>query len=109
MWGSWGRGSSGLPSFHRIRLERYLAVSPRALRSLRTQMEEVILAYQAEQEQQIGQTARRVPLIAGADETFFERVILVTPQSQLLGLIVGQDGPRLIMEPASQMPLNRVI
>jgi hypothetical protein len=33
----------------------------------------------------------------------------ITPQSQLLGLIVGQDGPRLIMEPASQMPLNRVI
>jgi len=63
--------------FHRIRLERYLAVSPSALRSLRTQMEEVILAYQAEQEQQIGQAARRVPMIAGADETFFEQVILV--------------------------------
>jgi hypothetical protein len=63
--------------FHRIRLERYLAVSPSALRSLRTQMEAVILAYQAEQEQQIGQAARRVPMIAGADETFFEQVILV--------------------------------
>ncbi len=63
--------------FHRIRLERYLAVSPSALRSLRTQMEAVILAYPAEQEQQIGQMARRVPLIAGADETFFEQVILV--------------------------------
>ncbi len=63
--------------FHRIRLERYLAVSLSALRLLRTQMEEVILAYQATQEQQIGQMARRVPLIAGADETFFERLILV--------------------------------
>ncbi len=63
--------------FHRIRLARYLAVSPSALRSLRTQMEEVILAYPAEQEQQIGQPARRVPMIAGADETFFEQVILV--------------------------------
>lgn len=63
--------------FHRIRVERYLAVSPSALRSLRTQMEEGILAYPAEQEQQIGQTARRVPMIAGADETFFEQVILV--------------------------------
>lgn len=63
--------------FHRIRVERYLAVSPRALRSLRTQMEEVILAYPAEQEPQIGQTARRVPMMAGADETFFEPVILV--------------------------------
>ena len=63
--------------FHRIRLERYLAVSPSALRALRAQMEAIILAYQAEQEQQIGQTARRVPMIAGADETFFEQVILV--------------------------------
>ena len=63
--------------FHRIRLKRYLAVSPSALRALRTQMEAVILAYQAEQEQRFGQTGRRVPMIAGADETFFEQVILV--------------------------------
>ena len=40
-------------------------------------MEAVILAYPVEQEQQIGQTARRVPIIAGADETFFDQVILV--------------------------------
>lgn len=63
--------------FHRIRLERYLAVSPSALRSLRTQMEAVILAYQAEQEQRLGQAEQRVKMIAGADETFFDHVILV--------------------------------
>ena len=63
--------------FHRIRLECHLAVSPSALRTLRAQMEAVILAYPVEQEQQIGQTARRVPIIAGADETFFDQVILV--------------------------------
>jgi hypothetical protein len=63
--------------FHRIRLERYLAVSPSALRSLRTQMEEVILAYQAEQEQRFGQAGRRQEMIAGADETFFDHVVLV--------------------------------
>ena len=63
--------------FHRVRLERYLAVSPSALRALRTQMEEVILAYSAEQEQRLGQAGRRLEIIAGADETFFDQVILV--------------------------------
>jgi IclR helix-turn-helix domain len=63
--------------FHRVRLERYLAVSPSALRSLRTQMEAVILAYPAEQEQRFGQAGRRLEMIAGADETFFDHVVLV--------------------------------
>ncbi|TVR66451.1 MAG: hypothetical protein EA420_01660 [Candidatus Competibacteraceae bacterium] len=63
--------------FHRIRLERYLAVSPSALRSLRTQMEDVILAYPTEQEQRLGQEGRRREIIAGADETFFDEVVLV--------------------------------
>ena len=63
--------------FHRVRLERYLAVSPSALRSLRTQMEAVILAYPAEQEQRLGQAGRRLEIIAGADETFFDQVVLV--------------------------------
>jgi DNA-binding transcriptional ArsR family regulator len=63
--------------FHRVRLERYLAVSPSALRSLRTQMEAIILAYQAEQEQRLGQAGRRLEIIAGADETFFDQVVLV--------------------------------
>jgi hypothetical protein len=63
--------------FHRVRLERHLAVSPSALRSLRTQMEEVILTYQAEQEQRLGQAGRRLEIIAGADETFFDQVVLV--------------------------------
>jgi hypothetical protein len=56
--------------FHRVRLERYLAVSPSALRSLRTQMETVILAYQTEQEQRLGQAGCRLEIIAGAAETF---------------------------------------
>ena len=63
--------------FHRVRLERYLAVSPSALRSLQTQMEAIILAYQAEQEQRLGQAGRRLEIIAGADETFFDQVVLV--------------------------------
>jgi hypothetical protein len=63
--------------FHRVRLERYLAVSPSALRSLRTQMEGGILAYQAEQERRLGQAGHRLEIIAGADETFFDPVVWV--------------------------------
>jgi hypothetical protein len=63
--------------FHRIRFDRYVAASPTALRSLCGQMETVIMAYAAEQEQQRGQAEQRVPIIAGADETFFDQVILV--------------------------------
>jgi hypothetical protein len=62
---------------HRVRLERYVAASPTALRSLGAQMETVIMAYPAEQEQRRGQAACRGKIIAGADETFFDQVILV--------------------------------
>ena len=40
-------------------------------------METVILAYQAEQEQRLGQAGRRLEIVAGADETFFDEVVLV--------------------------------
>jgi hypothetical protein len=63
--------------FHRVRLERYLAVSPSALRLLRTPMEVVILAYQAEQEQRLDHAGRRLEIIAGADETFVDQAVLV--------------------------------
>jgi hypothetical protein len=62
---------------HRVRLERYVAASPTALRSLGAQMETGIMAYSAEQEQRRSQAQCRVPIIAGADETFFDQVILV--------------------------------
>jgi hypothetical protein len=62
---------------HGVRLERYVAASPTALRSLGAQMETVLIAYAAEQEQRRGQAECRVPIIAGADETFFDQVILV--------------------------------
>jgi hypothetical protein len=63
--------------FHRVRLDRYVAASPTVLRSLCRQMETVIMAYAAEQEQPRGQAERGIPIIAGADETFFDQVILV--------------------------------
>jgi len=40
-------------------------------------MEAVILAYQGEQERRLGQTERRLEIIAGADEIFFDQVVLV--------------------------------
>ena len=77
--------------FHRVRLERYLAVSPSALRSLRTQMEAVILAYSAEQEQRFGQAGRRLEMIAGADETFFDQVVVLVMMDLVSGYLVLEE------------------
>ena len=77
--------------FHRVRLERYLAVSPSALRSLRTQMEAVILAYSAEQEQRFGQAGRRLEIIAGADETFFDQVVVLVMMDLVSGYLVLEE------------------
>ncbi len=77
--------------FHRVRLERYLAVSPSALRSLRTQMEAVILAYSAEQEQRFGQAGRRLEMIAGADETFFDQKVVLVMMDLVSGYLVLEE------------------
>jgi hypothetical protein len=77
--------------FHRVRLERYLAVSPSALRALRTQMEEVILAYSAEQEQRLGQAGRRLEIIAGADETFFDQKVVLVMMDLVSGYLVLEE------------------
>ncbi len=63
--------------FHRVRLDRHVGSSPSALRKLRGQLEEVILAYQASQQSERRQSECAVEICAGADETFFEQVILV--------------------------------
>lgn len=63
--------------FHHVRLDRHIGSSPTALRRLRGQLEEAILAYQTAQESQLRQTERRIEICAGADETFFDQVILV--------------------------------
>jgi hypothetical protein len=63
--------------FHRVRLDRQVGSSPTALRTLRRQLEEAILAYQATQESETRQSGCRVEICAGADETFFDQVILV--------------------------------
>lgn len=63
--------------FHRVRLDRQVGSSPTALRRLQEQLEEAIVAYPTAQEHQLHPTERRVEICAGADETFFDQVILV--------------------------------
>jgi hypothetical protein len=63
--------------FQRVRLDRHVGSSPTALRTLRGQLEEVILAYQASQQSERRQSGGRVEICAGADEAFFDEVILV--------------------------------
>ncbi len=63
--------------FHRVRLDRHVGSSPTALRNLRRQLEEVIVSYQAAQQNERRSSEQRVEIGAGADETFFDQVILV--------------------------------
>ena len=63
--------------FQRVRLERYVGSSPTALRQLRTQLEEAILAYRTEQGALLRHAEQEVTICAGADETFFDQVVLV--------------------------------
>ncbi len=63
--------------FHRVRLNRHVGCSPTALRNLRGQLEEAILAYPGAQQSDRRLSERRVEICAGADETFFDEVILV--------------------------------
>ena len=63
--------------FHRVRLDRHVGSSPTALRTLRRQLEEAIVAYPAAQADRQRSGERRVEICAGADETFFDQVILV--------------------------------
>lgn len=73
-----GIGSTPLSQFfHLLRLHHHIGVSPTALRSLRAQMESVIIEYQQRQNKVIGTISSDVEVCLAADETFFEGVILV--------------------------------
>ena len=63
--------------FHLLRLQRHIAVSPTALRSLRAQMESTIIDYQKQQHESIKEISSHIQVCAAADETFFDQVILV--------------------------------
>lgn len=56
-------------------------------------MEEAIIAYQAQQEGELRQSERTVEICAGADETFFDQVVLV-----MMDLVSGY----IVLEEASE-------
>lgn len=63
--------------FHLLRLQKHIAVSPSALRRLRTRLEEKIIEYQLHVQSQSVQSGRQVEICAAADEKFFDQVVLV--------------------------------
>lgn len=63
--------------FHLLRLEQHIGVSASALQGVRAKLEEQILNYHQHQQQQLQQVATKVEICAGADETFFEQMVLV--------------------------------
>lgn len=63
--------------FHLLRLERHIGVSPSSLQGIRVKVEEQILSYHQEQQRQLQQVPTKVEICAGADETFFEQMVLV--------------------------------
>ena len=63
--------------FHLLHLERHIGVSPSALQGIRVKLEEQILSYHQQQKQQLQQVPTKVEICAGADETFFEQMVLV--------------------------------
>lgn len=72
-----GVGCEQLSSFFRaIRLEAHVGVSSSALRTLKTQMEATILAYEQAQAEHC-QASAGIDICVGGDETFFGLPILV--------------------------------
>ncbi len=72
------RGGMGVRAlsefFHLVRVDTHLGVSPNSLNRIVARIEEIMVAYQAHHEQPRKGLAE---VIAGADETFFEQIILV--------------------------------
>lgn len=63
--------------FHLVHLEEHVGVSPTALRRLRVRMEEQVLHYQQLRQQELEASKVKVDVCGGADETFFEQMVLV--------------------------------
>lgn len=73
-----GIGNETLSEFFQmLHLEGRIGVSPNALQGIRAQMEQQILRYRDEQQAQLQQSQTPVSVCLGADETFFEQMVLV--------------------------------
>ena len=72
------RGGMGVRAlsefFHMVRVDTHLGVSPSSLNRIVARIEDIMLAYKEHHEQPRKGLAQ---VIAGADETFFEQIILV--------------------------------
>ena len=63
--------------FHLVHLQERVGVSANALQRLRAQIEAQILCYRDEQQAQLEASGTKVEVCGGADETFFEQMVLV--------------------------------
>lgn len=63
--------------FHLVHLQGRIGVSPHALQQVRVRLEEQILHYRDVQQTQLEQSGSPVEVCGGADETFFEQMVLV--------------------------------
>lgn len=63
--------------FHLVHLQERIGVSPNAIQGIRVQLEGQILRYQDEQQAHLEESETKVEVCGGADETFFEQMVLV--------------------------------
>lgn len=63
--------------FHLVHLERHIGVSPTAIAGIRALLEQQILDYHDFQQAALATSGVSVEICAGADETFFEQMVLV--------------------------------
>jgi len=75
--------------FKRVRLERHVGVSPTALRSLLTRMEEELTRYQEIQGKQPSGTPREI--IASGDETFFNEMMVLVLMDLSSGYVIVEE------------------
>lgn len=73
-----GLGNEALSEFfHLVHLQERIGVSPNALQRIRVQLEGQILNYREAQQTHLEQSGLKVEVCGGADETFFEQMVLV--------------------------------
>jgi hypothetical protein len=93
--------------FHRIHLEKELAVSPSALLVLTRRLENLVIGYGQLQEN--GQTGNLRDIVAAADETFFkDRIMLVAMDLGSGYLLMEEDAPDRTFETWSERLKQRL-
>ncbi len=106
------RGGVGMPTiaefFLAIRLTRHVGVSPRSLARIATQIEDLILQYERVHG---ASKATGIQVIAGADDTFFDKVILILMDLDsgfILAEVMTEDRTFLTWQDRARQALARV-